>query len=105
MHAFDLQLHVSEVSDISIPRIRKFGGGILSDDDVSDFTTLTIEVRDQYNEVIEASITAALSGNVLTFRSTAAMSAAPKVLKLILWGNGPSPVKTALATGTVTVVA
>lgn len=100
----NFKLLVGEVRDCSINMFRTNGEPI-DETDVASYDTLTVEIRDQYNEVIEASLTAALSGNVLTFRSTAAMSAAPKVLKLILWGNGPSPVKTALATGTVTILA
>jgi hypothetical protein len=82
----DLSLLVGEIKDINVLMYKADGTPFTEDDNTYD--TLTAEVRTENGrQVVEASITASLNGNVLTFRSTAAMATADRSLKLIVWGN------------------
>lgn len=97
----DITLLVDEVRDVSV-NVFNTDGTPITEDDVSVYDSLQVEIRHGLT-VVEASIIPTLSGNVLTFRSTATMSAADRTLKLILWGNGPGAVHARIATGTINV--
>jgi hypothetical protein len=97
----DSTMLVGEIKDVNI-NVFDAQGQPITEDDVSSYDALVVEVRNGAH-VIESGITAALSGNVLTFRSTAAITAAPRLLKMILWGNATG-IHARLGSGTIDVI-